>query len=80
MMYAVLCYNDEQMVCGWSKEQDDQVMANLKEVHHKWEQSGKLKPSIRLLPTRAVRRSSSAEPKARNCWHTSAPPATQMLR
>lgn len=54
MMYAVLCYNDEQMVCGWSKEQDDQVMANLKTVHQKWEQSGKLKPSIRLLPTSAA--------------------------
>ena len=22
MMYAVLCYNNEEMVCGWSKEQD----------------------------------------------------------
>lgn len=54
MMYAVLCYNDEQMVCGWSKEQDDAVMAALSTVHDKWEKSGKLKPSIRLLPTSAA--------------------------
>ena len=27
MLYAVLCYNNEEMVCGWSKAQDDAVMA-----------------------------------------------------
>lgn len=54
MMYAVLCYNNEEMVCGWSKEQDDAVMAALSKVHDKWEHAGKLKPSIRLLPTSAA--------------------------
>ena len=54
MMYAVLCYNSEEMVCGWSKEQDDAVMAALSTVHDKWETAGKLKPSIRLLPTSAA--------------------------
>lgn len=54
MMYAVLCYNNEEMVCGWSKEQDDAVMVELSKVHEKWEKSGKLKPSIRLLPTSAA--------------------------
>jgi hypothetical protein len=54
MMYAVLCYNDEQMVCGWSKEQDDAVMTALHKAHDKWEKAGKLKPSIRLLPTSAA--------------------------
>lgn len=53
-MYAVLCYNDEQMVCGWSKEQDDAVMTALHTAHEKWEKAGKLKPSIRLLPTSAA--------------------------
>ena len=51
MMYAVLCYNNEEMVSGWSKEQDDAVMAALSKAHDKWEKAGKLKPSIRLLPT-----------------------------
>jgi len=54
MMYAVLCYNNEEMVCGWTKEQDDAVMAHLSHVHDKWEKAGKLKPSIRLLPTSAA--------------------------
>ena len=54
MMYAVLCYNSEEMVCGWTKEQDDAVMARLSKVHEKWEGAGKLKPSIRLLPTSAA--------------------------
>jgi len=54
MMYAVLCYNDEQMVCGWSKEQDEQVMHALHGAHEKWEKAGKLKPSVRLLPTSAA--------------------------
>jgi hypothetical protein len=54
MMYAVLCYNNEEMVCGWSKEQDDAVMAALTVAHDKWEKAGKLKPSIRLLPTSAA--------------------------
>lgn len=54
MMYAVLCYNSEEMVCGWTKEQDDAVMASLSKVHDKWEGAGKLKPSIRLLPTSAA--------------------------
>ena len=54
MMYAVLCYNNEEMVCGWSKEEDDAVMAKLSSAHEKWEKAGKLKPSIRLLPTSAA--------------------------
>lgn len=54
MMYAVLCYNSEEMVCGWTKDQDDAVMERLTKVHEKWETAGKLKPSIRLLPTSAA--------------------------
>jgi len=54
MMYAVLCYNSEEVVCGWSKAEDDAVMAKLFKVHEKWEAAGKLKPSIRLLPTSAA--------------------------
>src|SRR5690606_9858700 len=46
--------NNEEMVCGWSKEQDDAVMSALSKVHDKWETAGKLKPSIRLLPTSAA--------------------------
>lgn len=54
MLYAVLCYNSEEMVTGWTKEQDDQVMDRLHKAHEKWEKAGKLKPAIRLLPTSAA--------------------------
>jgi hypothetical protein len=53
-MYAVLCYNNEEQVCGQTKEQDDAVMAGLHKVREKWEKTGKLKPSFRLLPTSAA--------------------------
>jgi len=54
MLYAVLCYNSEEMVSAWSKEEDEAVMAKLSVVHEKWEKAGKLKPAIRLLPTSAA--------------------------
>ena len=53
MMYAVLCYNNEEMVCGWSREQDDAVMAALSKVHDKWESAGKLKPLAVLSKKRS---------------------------
>ncbi len=54
MLYTVLCYNDEAAVFSWTKEEDDAVMGRLNVVHQKWEAKGKLKPSIRLLPTSAA--------------------------
>lgn len=51
MLYVLLCYNNEEVVCGWSREEDDAVMARLSVVHQKWESLGKLKPSLRLMPT-----------------------------
>ncbi len=54
MLYAILCYNDEATVFAWSKEEDDAVMARLNVVHERWEKAGKLKPSLRLLPTSAA--------------------------
>ncbi|UPT62044.1 MAG: YciI family protein [Hyphomonadaceae bacterium JAD_PAG50586_4] len=54
MKYAILCYNDEAAVSSWTKEEDDAVMGRLNVVHEKWEKAGKLKPSIRLLPTSAA--------------------------
>ena len=32
MLYAILCYHDEDVVCSWTKEQDDAVMAKLRVV------------------------------------------------
>ena len=51
MLYAVLCYNDEDVVWSWSKAEDDAVMARLNAVQERLSKAGKLGPSLRLLPT-----------------------------
>ena len=54
MLYAVLCYASEDVVCSWSKEQDETVMADLAVVQEKYARAGKLGPVARLLPTTAA--------------------------
>ena len=54
MLYALLCYNSEEVVFSWSKAEDDAVMAKLHAVHSKLAEKGKLGPSLRLLPTTAA--------------------------
>ena len=54
MLYALLCYNSEDMVFSWSKDEDDAVMARLGLVHDRLSAQGKLGPSLRLMPTTAA--------------------------
>ncbi|MDX8465344.1 YciI family protein [Mesorhizobium sp. VK23B] len=54
MLYAILCYASEDVVCSWSKEQDDEVMAKLLNVQDKYAKAGRLGPVARLLPTTAA--------------------------
>ena len=54
MLYAILCYNVEDVVTSWSKEEDDAVMAKLAVVEKKLAQQGRLGPVARLLPTTAA--------------------------
>ncbi len=54
MHYAILCYHQEDIVCAWSKEQDDAVMAKLAVVQERLAREGKLGPVVRLLPTTAA--------------------------
>jgi hypothetical protein len=54
MMYALLCYHSEDVVCSWSKEQDAAVMAKLAVVQQKLAQAGRLGPVVRLMPTTAA--------------------------
>ncbi|TIT20234.1 MAG: YciI family protein, partial [Mesorhizobium sp.] len=42
MLYAILCYASEDVVCSWSKEQDDAVMEKLLGVQEKYAQAGRL--------------------------------------
>jgi hypothetical protein len=54
MMYAILCYHSENVVCAWSKEHDAEVMAKLAVVQEKLARAGKLGPVARLMPTTAA--------------------------
>ena len=54
MLYALLCYNAEDVVFAWSQEEDDAVMARLGVVHERLRAQGKLGPSLRLMPTTAA--------------------------
>jgi hypothetical protein len=51
MLYAILCYDSEDVVTSWTKEEDDAVMAKLHVVHDKLARQGRLGPTARLLPT-----------------------------
>jgi hypothetical protein len=51
MLYALLCYNDEDMVYSWTPEEDAAVMAKIRVVQERLVRDGKLGPSLRLLPT-----------------------------
>lgn len=54
MLYAILCYHDEDIVGSWSKEQDAAVMEKLAVVQDKLRKQGRLGPVARLLPTTAA--------------------------
>lgn len=51
MLYAILCYNEEDVVWSWSQEEEQAVMGRLAVVRDRLVKSGKLGPSLRLLPT-----------------------------
>src|ERR1044071_10078800 len=54
MLYAILCYHDEDLVGSWSKEHDAEVMKKLTVVQEKLTKQGRLGPVARLLPTTAA--------------------------
>jgi hypothetical protein len=54
MLYAILCYHDEDFVGSWSKEQDAAVMEKLRVVQDNLAKLGRLGPVARLLPTTAA--------------------------
>ncbi|ATC24261.1 YciI family protein [Caulobacter vibrioides] len=54
MLYAILCYNHEDVVCAWSKEEDAAVMEKLGVVQQRLAEEGRLGPVARLMPTTAA--------------------------
>ncbi|MGQ0682558.1 YciI family protein [Bradyrhizobium sp.] len=54
MLYAILCYHDEDLVGSWSREHDAEVMKKLSVVQENLARQGRLGPVARLLPTTAA--------------------------
>lgn len=54
MLYAILCYDSEDVVGAWSREEEDAVMARLDAVQRGLAAEGRLGPVARLLPTTAA--------------------------
>jgi hypothetical protein len=51
MLYAILCYDREDVIGSWTKEEHEGTMARLKTVREELTREGKLGPVARLLPT-----------------------------
>ena len=51
MQYAILCYNEEDVVWSMSKDDDAAMMTRLNVIQERLVKAGKLGPSLCLLPT-----------------------------
>jgi hypothetical protein len=54
MLYALLCYNSEEVVASWTKQEDQAVMAKLAVVNDRLIREKKMGPVARLMPTTAA--------------------------
>jgi hypothetical protein len=54
MLYAILCYDREDVVGSWTQEQDDAAIAKLDVVQAKLAKERRLGPVARLMPTTAA--------------------------
>lgn len=55
MQYAILCYDREDEVFAWTKEQDEAAMQKLAAAQEKLARAGKLWPVGRLNATKTAR-------------------------
>jgi hypothetical protein len=55
MLYAILCYDSEDVVGAWTKEEDDAAMVKLGVVEAKLATAGRLGPVVRLASTKAAK-------------------------
>ena len=54
MLYAIFCYNQEDVTTAWTADHEAKVMCDLMAVQDKLSAAGKLGPVARLLPTTAA--------------------------
>jgi len=55
MLYAILCYDAEEVVGAWSAEEDARAIAKLEVVQEGLARAGRLGPVARLRPTKEAR-------------------------
>ena len=55
MLYAILAYHREAEVMSWTPEADAAVMVDLRKVHDRINQVGRLGPAVRLDATKKAR-------------------------
>ena len=51
MLYAILCYDNEEAISAWSEEQEAAVMSRLDAVTQRLASQRRLGPVARLMPT-----------------------------
>lgn len=54
MLYAIFCYNEEDVIQAWSPEEDAATMDRLQAVERRLTAEGKLGPVSRLHPTKTA--------------------------
>lgn len=54
MLYAILCYDSEDVVGAWSQAHEEAVMTRLGAVQQRLAEQGRLGPVARLMPTTAA--------------------------
>jgi hypothetical protein len=54
MLYAILCYDSEDVVESWTPQEDAAVIAQLEVVTDRLAREGRLGPVARLMPTTAA--------------------------
>src|SRR5882724_11422682 len=55
MLYAILCYNDENQIANWTKAEDEAVMQRLGAITQRIAAAGKLGPTARLVATKEAK-------------------------
>jgi hypothetical protein len=55
MLFAIFCYDDENVTFGWSKEKDAEVIARLDAVQARLAAEKRLGPVGRLMPTNTAK-------------------------
>src|ERR1041385_7000172 len=55
MQYAILCYDSEKVVAGWTQAEDEAAVAKLGVVEEKLRKEGRMGPVARLVPTSAAK-------------------------